>query len=197
MIRAVAAEIVAVVVMALAWVSSLQLLWRLIGAERAFEPGVWTVTITWMVIAAGVALMTGITGGYVARRLAGTARNVTRDLAVAALSLGLLLALSGIANWYEQPAGVRGARAAMPQTALKARTHPIATLTYPLACATGILLGGRRGVRSPGAGGNAGNDARPARGIGCPALVLFVVMPVMLCVLSFVFAYYFNGVWPF
>lgn len=121
--------------------SGLTAAYLLLGAERAFQPGSFDVSLIWVVISVAVGFAAALLGGWTSRRIAGTVTG-PRALAAVVVVLGVVLALASLTGAPADP-GVRaealGNMAAMQQ----ARTPLWAMLLNPFLGAVGVLLGGR------------------------------------------------------
>jgi hypothetical protein len=127
--------------MFLAVFSTFTVAYLAMGADRAFQPGSYEVSMLWVAISLALGFGAAVLGGWVAAAIARDARG-PKVLAGFVLILGLLLALPAMTTRVEpgQRTAEVGNMAAMQQ----ARTPPWVALLNPIIGALGVIVGGRR-----------------------------------------------------
>lgn len=141
MLRLSGAVVLGYVAMALAVFAGLTAAYLLMGADGAFRPDSYDVSLLWVVTSVVVSFAAALLGGWLARRIG---RNTTAPRALAALVavLGLGMAVAAAFNAPDDPGvrtGVVDTFAAMQQ----ARTPLWMMLLNPVIGALGVLWGGR------------------------------------------------------
>jgi hypothetical protein len=138
MLGSVVAGYVAIVLVVFA---GLSLVWVLLGADRAFAPGTYAVTTTWILLSLVVGFIAALLGGRVSRRIAGTEAG-PRSLAVVVVLLGILLAIPTFgADAAEMVA--RTGDTPMFEAIGLAKTPAWVNLLNPVIGAIGVLIGGK------------------------------------------------------
>lgn len=115
-------------------------LYRVLGAEGAFQTGSYAVSSTWGVASLVLSLVAALVGGFVCARIAGT-RSAVTTLAALVLVLGVLFA---IPSFGVDPADAARLGDVDGMTAMQNAVTPmwIALLT-PILGAVGVMLGGQ------------------------------------------------------
>jgi hypothetical protein len=155
--RLIGAVVAGYLAVAVAVFAGLSVAYLGLGADRAFRPGAYDVSMLWIVISVVVSFSAAMLGGWVALRIARTTRG-PRVLAAVVVVLGLALALPVLFAAPEAAAlrsGALGNLEAMRQ----ARTPLWMMLLNPMIGALGVLVGGRALGRS---------TAESAPGIAAP-----------------------------
>ncbi len=137
--KAIVSVILGYVVMAVTVVISFTVAYLVMGSERAFKPGTYDITTTWVVISIVLSFVAAIAGGFVC---AAVAKSPTppKVLAAVVLILGMLLTIPSLTRDEVQPearAGEIGNFEAMQDA-----QQPLwITLLNPLIGAVGVLVG--------------------------------------------------------
>jgi len=140
MLRSIGAAIAGYLVIAASVFGGLTLAYVAMGANRAFEPGAYEVSLVWIVTSFAVSLAAAVLGGWVARSVARSIRGPW-ILAGVVVVLGLALALPVLL-------GDPGAVGSRPDTVgameamMAARTPAWVQLLNPFVGLLGVLLGG-------------------------------------------------------
>jgi hypothetical protein len=137
--RAIGGAVVGYIVMVIIVFAGLTAAWMTLGAEGAFRPGVFTLSTTWLVISAVVALLAALAGGRVSRMIAKTATG-PRILAALVVVLGIAQAIPAMTA--DPAAAVRDAGLPMMDAIAQARTPMLMLILHPLIGALGALVGG-------------------------------------------------------
>lgn len=120
-----------------------------LGAEGAFQPGVYTVSGVWIALSLVVGLAAAILGGLVARKVAAGVAG-PHALAGLVIVLGVALAVSAV---LAAPVGevIRAGSVGPTEAMRQAQTPFWVMLMNPLLGAFGVLLGGGviRGMDGP------------------------------------------------
>jgi hypothetical protein len=125
---------------------SFSVAYMILGADRAFEPGSYHVSWTWLIMSFVVGFVTAIIGGFACALVAGRGSKAPLGLAVLVVALGAMTAIAAmnIAGDEEVREGDVPANEAMT----KARQPVGALLGNPVIGFVGVLIGARlRGGR--------------------------------------------------
>lgn len=157
--RLIGAVVVGYVTLALLIFAAFTLAYLVIGADLAFRPGVYDVSVLWVLISIVVSFGAAVAGGWVARRISGTVTG-PRVLAGLVVVLGVVMTLATMGGAPEA-AGARPDGVGAMEAMQVAQTPFWLMLLNPFIGALGILLGGKA---LPGA---TRNDT-PAPGVTAP-----------------------------
>ncbi|HET9133561.1 MAG TPA: hypothetical protein VFN90_04605 [Gemmatimonadales bacterium] len=116
--------------------------WVAVGADGAFEPGVFVTTPLWHAISIGVAVVAALAGGRVARRLGGDRETVV-GLAILVFVLGVVFAIPVLTADPTLAATPRPDGLAMMDAVNQAQQPVWVALANPVIGAIGAMLGGR------------------------------------------------------
>lgn len=150
MVRLIGAVVLGYIVIALVVFGGLSAAYLVLGAEGAFQPGIYAITTLWVVTSLVVGFAAGLLGGWVARMVARDVRGPW-ILAGVVLVLGLGMAVPALLG----DASVAGARPdgiGMFDAIQQATTPGWILLLNPLVGAAGVVLGGG-GLRTGRAAG--------------------------------------------
>lgn len=149
MLRTIGGAVLGYVAMALVVFGGLTAAYLLMGADRAFQPGVYDVSLLWMIVSIIVGFGAALLGGRVAVAVARSV-NGPRILAGIVIVLGVALALSTLGAEPLSDA-VRAPGVGPMEAMAVARTPFWMMLLNPVIGAIGVLVGGRagRGAESP------------------------------------------------
>jgi hypothetical protein len=151
MLRLIGSVVVGYVVMAAVVFVALTGAYVALGADRAFEAGVYDVSLLWIVTSIVVGLAAALLGGWVARRISGSPAG-PRALALLVLALGAFLALPVLFGDTAAVGGRTGAPG--PFEAMQVARSPVwIVILNPLIGALGALVGGRALGSGPRASG--------------------------------------------
>jgi hypothetical protein len=140
MLRLIGAVVLGYVIIGITVFAGLSALWLAIGPDRAFQPGVYDVSMTWVLLSVVVGFIAALAGGWVARRIERTPTG-PRVLAAVVFVLGIVLALPAL--FAEAPASVmRDAGLSMFEAMQQAQTPVWVMLLNPVIGAIGVLVGG-------------------------------------------------------
>ena len=114
----------------------------LLGADRAFLPGTYDVTLVWIVVYLAFTLLAAIVGGLVVTRLSSDPR-APNFLAGLVFVLGLITALQ-VYNASRVPSPPRTADVPNMEAMMTARSPLWTTLLNPVIGVVGVMLGARR-----------------------------------------------------
>lgn len=140
MLRTVGGVVLGYLVMAVLVFGGLSAAWALMGAERAFLPGVYDVSPLWIATSIVLGFGAALIGGVVVRRIAGTT-NATRALALLVVVLGVAMVLPVLTADVASVAIRTGAPSMFEAMGL-ARTPTWVMLLNPVIGAIGVLVGG-------------------------------------------------------
>jgi len=121
----------------------LSLVWVVLGADGAFQPGTFSVSTTWILLSIVVGFLAAMAGGWVSRRIAITDAG-PKALALVVVVLGVLLAIPTFGADATE-AAVRTATLPMFDAISAARTPAWVALLNPVLGAVGVMIGGRKG----------------------------------------------------
>lgn len=141
MMRTVGGVLAGYVAMALIVFACLTAAYLGMGAERAFRPGVYDVSMLWAVVSIVIGFLAAWVGGWVARKIARSRRG-PQALAAVVVVLGLALAIPTLGGGLPEAPPRTGAPANMAAMQ-QARTPAWLALLNPVIGALGVLVGGR------------------------------------------------------
>jgi hypothetical protein len=139
MVRKVIGVIVGYIVMAVFIFLTFTATYLVMGAEQAFKPGNYNLSLRWILISVVLGLIAAIIGGYVCALIAKSSR-ATQVLAGIVLVLGLLVAIPALTANDIRP-NVRPKQVPNIQAMQNARTPKWFALLNPIVSAVGILVG--------------------------------------------------------
>jgi hypothetical protein len=140
--RAIAAVIVGYIVFAAISFALFTGAYTALGADRAFNPGVYDVSMIWLVIAFAISLVGAIVGGFVCSVLASTGKP---PLAMAAIVLLLGVGLAYVHNATAPPdPGARKGDVPNFEAMTKAVMPPWCHYGAPVVGAIGVLIGKKK-----------------------------------------------------
>jgi hypothetical protein len=140
MLRFIGGVVVGYVVMAVCVIVTFTGVYLLLGADGAFQPGSYDVTLSWVVASFVLGIAAALLGGWVCFRIARN-RNAVLTLAGIVVVLGLLVAIPALASEDTRP-NVRPGDVASFEAMQQARQPAWIALVNPLVGAAGILIGG-------------------------------------------------------
>lgn len=111
-----------------------------LGAEGAFQPGVYTVSALWIVLSLVIGMAAATLGGLVSRKVASSVAG-PHTLAGLIIVMGVALAVSAV---MAEPGGevIRAGSVGPSEAMRQAQTPFWVMLMNPLLGAFGVLLGG-------------------------------------------------------
>lgn len=115
----------------------------LMGTDRAFEPGSYSVSRLWLLASLALSLVAALAGGRVCARIGGDSRAVP-ILAGFVVVLGLAMAVPALQAPGDPAAVERSGDVGNFAAMERAQQPHWMTLTLPALGAAGVLLGGRR-----------------------------------------------------
>jgi hypothetical protein len=121
---------------------TLTVAYLLMGADRAFQPGTYDVTLPWIVAYLAFSLLAAVVGGAVATRIS-TDPRVPGFLAGLVFVLGLISALQ-VYNAMQLPSLPRLSDVSSINAMMSARTPLWAMLLNPILGVVGVMIGARR-----------------------------------------------------
>ena len=145
--RIVGSVIVGYIVMFAVVFLALTLAWLVLGADRAFEPGTYGISVLWAITAVLVGVIAAVAGGYVCATIAKSPTG-PKALAVVVVLLGLVSAAPLIMGSGEDGLSVREAAVGLFEAMGNARQPLWMALLNPLIGALGVILGARLKTRS-------------------------------------------------
>lgn len=111
------------------------------GTERAFKPGVYDVSMLWVVMSFAVSISAAVLGGVVCAAVAGRRSGPVMVLAILVLVLGLLMAIPTLGAKTDP--GPRSGDVPNLEAMTKAQTPAWIALLNPLIGAAGVAAGGK------------------------------------------------------
>ena len=139
MLRNILAAIVGYIAMAAALFAMFSLLWMTLGPSRAFEPGSWEVSGSWVL----GQLLLGLVGAYIGGRVCA---KVAHDAKGAMILIGLVIAL-GVVNALmqgEMAAGPRPDDLTMMEATVGARQPTWFAWLNPVIGVVGVWFGSKK-----------------------------------------------------
>lgn len=143
MLKNVLAIVAGYLAMAFAVFLSFMLLYLAIGANGAFEPGSYEVSLPWIVLSTILSFAAAFVGGTVCARLA-TAQRAPIALAGIVLGLGLAMALPMLNPAEDLRPTVRTEAVGNMEAMANARQPAWIALANPFIGAAGVLAGARK-----------------------------------------------------
>lgn len=137
--RAIGGAVLGYIVMFVIVFCGLTLAWMLLGADGAFQPGVFDVSMTWIAVSIVVAIIAALTGGKVARFVAKTPLG-PQVLAGLVIILGIVATISAMT--MEPAVATRAGDMPMMEAIAQARTPMWMMIVNPIIGAFGALIGG-------------------------------------------------------
>jgi hypothetical protein len=139
MVRAILGVIVGYVVTALLIFLFFTLAYLAMGADMAFKPATYELSLIWIIVSFVVNAIAAVIGGFVCAAISKTTR-AAQVFAGLVLVLGLLLAIPVLRGTDRRPIARSGAVSNM-QAMQAARTPGWVALLNPVIGAVGILIG--------------------------------------------------------
>jgi len=141
MLKIIGGVILGYLAMALVVFISLTVAYLSMGADRAFKPGVYEVTMLWLTVMFVVSIVAAIVGGKVCALIA---KNVKATFALAGLVLILGL-LSAIPSFTSAGSESKARTGDVPNTEamMSAKQPAWVALLMPVIGVVGVMLGGR------------------------------------------------------
>ena len=151
MVRTVVSIVVGYIAIALATFIGLTGAWLILGADRAFEPGVYDLSLAWVISAVAVNIIAAVIGGVVCASIA-RSRRAPIVFAFIVFVLGVIVAVPQFLADGSDPSPTRPADVAMFDAIGASRQPAWFALLTPFTVAAGImvgaaLVGGRSGAR--------------------------------------------------
>lgn len=138
--RLIAAIVVGCVAMYVLVLATFSAAYHAIGSERAFQPGVFEVTGTWIFVSMVLGFAASVVAGVAAYSVAGGVRG-SRALAVVLLVLGLMAIVPRLVVPDTRPE-VRSGHVGIMQAMQNARQPAWTSLLNPFIAMAGVLAGG-------------------------------------------------------
>jgi amino acid transporter len=138
--RNLAAVVLGYVVMFVVVMATFSVAFLVMGADRAFRPGTYEVTGSWILVSTVLSFGAAVLGGVVAARV-GRGTRAASLLAVVVVVLGVILAIPTLDAPDPGPrrTGEVGNFAAM----MEAQQPPAVSFLNPVIGAVGVMVGGR------------------------------------------------------
>lgn len=140
MLRIVAAVVVGYLVLFLCVFALFSGAFLTLGSDRAFEPGSYQVSTTWILVSSVLSFAAAVVGGFVSKLIA---RTQTGPKALAGVVLVLGLAMAAMVAMAPSPPMDRPGDLANLEAMQQARQPVWAAVLNPLFGVAGVLLGGR------------------------------------------------------
>ncbi|HSG98479.1 MAG TPA: hypothetical protein VLB27_00420 [candidate division Zixibacteria bacterium] len=139
--KKILAVVVGYVVMAGFVFLSFTIAYLAMGTEGAFEPGVYDVSMLWILTSIVLGLIAAVLGGLVCVLVA-RSQQAAQILAGIVLALGLLLAVVEMTSGAEKPT-VRDSEVSSMDAMQSAKQPPWVAFLNPLLGAAGVMIGAR------------------------------------------------------
>ena len=149
MLRTVGLVILGYVVIVVVVFLSFSVAYWLMGADGAFQPNSYDVSLVWIVVTTIFGFVAAVMGGYM---IAGMARTGSEHKALAGFvfGLGVIFAIQMLLS-NETPPGVRETAVGMAEAMSNAQQPLWVALLNPIVGALGVLAGARRKGTRPSA----------------------------------------------
>ncbi len=140
MLRLIGSAVLGYIAIAATVFGGLSAAFVVLGPDRAFQPGAFTVSALWIITIFAIGLTASVLGGWVSRAIARTA---TGPYALAVLVLVLGVAMAVASTFVAPPdTGLRAAGMSPFEAMQSARTPLWAQLVNPIIGAIAVLIGG-------------------------------------------------------
>ena len=140
MVRTVVSIVVGYIVIALATFIGLTGAWLILGADRAFEPGVYDLSLAWVISAVAVNIVAAVIGGVVCASIART-RRAPIVFAFIVFVLGIIVAVPVFLAGDSDVSPPRPAEVTMFEAIGASRQPAWFALLNPVTVAAGIMIG--------------------------------------------------------
>jgi len=140
MMRTIGAVVFGYVVMAAAIFALFSLVYRVMGAERAYQPGSYEVSTLWLGVSIVVGFVAAVLGGRIAVKVGGT--RAVRGLVGVVVLLGLLTAVYGMVGDKPDP-GPRSGDVPIMDAMTKSQSPSWIEWANIAVGVAGTLVGGR------------------------------------------------------
>jgi hypothetical protein len=147
--RAIAGVVVGYAVMFVVVFGSFTAAYLAMGTDRAFKPGSYDVSMTWLVASIVLGLAAAVAGGLTCAIIAQRGSRAPVVLAALLLVLGLAMAVPSLKAGGTEPQEPRTAAVGNFEAMANAKTPAFAAVLNPFVGAAGVLLGARL-RRGPG-----------------------------------------------
>jgi hypothetical protein len=117
-------------------------LYYVMGADRAFLPGLYEPSMAWIAATLVLGIIAAMIGGVVCRSIDSSSRAVPA-LAVLVAVVGLAMAVSTMTRTDTRPAA-RDGSVSNSEAMMNARQPTWVSVAFPVVGAVGVLIGGRR-----------------------------------------------------
>mgnify|MGYP001210758947 FL=1 len=117
-------------------------LYFILGAEGAFEPETYQVSIVWIIISFVLSIIAALLGGYVCKLISKKIKAVY-TLAGVVFVLGIVFAIPALSNSNDEVHEIRNTDVPNMEAMQKAKQPPFVALLNPLIGAIGVIAGGR------------------------------------------------------
>jgi hypothetical protein len=148
MLRAILSVIAGYVTMFMVVMATFSVAFLALGTERAFAPGSWDPSVTWLVVSFTLGLLAAVVGGWVCATIA-RAPKPPMALAVLVVVLGLMGAVSVLMSPDEGGLSVREGGASNLEAMKNARQPAWVAFLNPFVGVAGVLLGAGLARREP------------------------------------------------
>lgn len=139
MVRKIVGVIVGYIVMALVVFLTFSAAYLIMGANHAFKPGTYDVSLRWAALSFVLSLIAAIVGGYVCALIAKSTR-AAQVLAGIVIVLGILVAIPVLTSTDTRP-NRRPDTVPNMQAMQSARTPKWVAILNPIVGAVGVLVG--------------------------------------------------------
>ena len=143
MLKSVLAVIAGYVVMLVFIFLTFSGVYLAMGADRAFLPGTYEVSMLWLAVCFALSLAAAIAGGWVCGRVAGSAA-APRALAALVLVLGVVMALPTLNPASDPRPTVRASDVPNMEAMTNARQPAWVAFLLPVIGAAGVMIGAGR-----------------------------------------------------
>ncbi|NNG17234.1 MAG: hypothetical protein HKM89_12210 [Gemmatimonadales bacterium] len=140
--KVIGSVVLGYVVMVIVVFVLMSLVWMVMGASGAFQPGSWDVSAGWIVGSIIVGLVAAIIGGYVCALVAKDPRG-PKALVVVVVILGIVFAIPVLTSGAEAPTIARTETISMMDAMQNAQQPVWIALLNPILGAIGVLIGAR------------------------------------------------------
>ena len=143
MARAIGGVVVGYLVMFVFVFASFSIAYLALGANLAFQPGSYHVSMLWIAVMVVLNFVAAFLGGLVCSLIAKNPR-ASMSLAAVVLVLGLVMAIPVLTGAIGEPPATRDASVGNLEAMQHARQPAWSSVASPLIGVVGVLIGGRR-----------------------------------------------------
>lgn len=141
MLRAILGVIVGFIIMNGVVFGCFAAAWYIFGANHAYNPGVWDVSITWLIMITVVNLIAGLIGGATCAVVASKQSNAAVALVTLVIIFGIIDARTQMRKNFDDKPTVREGEFSMIEAVANSRQPTSVLIANPIIGVLGVLIG--------------------------------------------------------